>query len=300
MQNPSPRMMKIYRPAEGNIFVQPDQAGAEALIVAYLAPRGRFRELIDNNIKTHTYVASHIFRPKWLSEGYTNIDLLNHTLISKLNEKEEWQRLAKHIKKDCEREYFIGKKSCHSFNYRMRPSTFREDVLKESDGEVDLTKEESETFHATYHSLFQEISNGWWPMLEHQVRKTGYLFNLFGYPLYCQGPYTEKTWRELTSWVPQSTVGCITAIAFGAMQMYIEENGLEDRWHLRNDKHDSFLVECPEEDKHECCMISQAAMKQDLVSPSGEQFQMKSEVSWGYNWMKQGKDNPEGMREYEG
>jgi DNA polymerase I-like protein with 3'-5' exonuclease and polymerase domains len=181
----------------------------------------------------------------------------------------------------------------------MRPSTFQEDVLKESDGEVDLTKTEAEDFHATYHNLFSEISNGWWPMLEYQVRKTGYLFNLFGYPLYAQGPYTEKTWRELTALVPQSTVGCITAIAFCIMQMFIEQNGLEDRWHLRNDKHDSLLVECPEEDKHECCMVAKASIEQWLRSPTGEDFQMKSEVGWGYNWGKQTEKNPNGMREYE-
>ena len=47
-------MMEIYGPKPGNIFVQPDQAGAEALVVAYLCPPGQFRSLFLNGIKPHT------------------------------------------------------------------------------------------------------------------------------------------------------------------------------------------------------------------------------------------------------
>ncbi len=287
--------MEIYKPKPGNIFLQPDQAGAEALVVAYLAPNGRFRQLFQNGIKSHTYVASHIFREKWRNE-YKEIDILNHIDIPLLKESEAWQRLAKKIKHS-ETEYFIGKKSCHSFNYRMQADTFREDVLKESEGKVALTKEQGDTFHATYHKIFPEISQGWWPEIEAQVRKFGYLFNLFGYPFYCVGPYTPKAWREYTSWCPQSTVGCITAIAFCVVQTFIEENGLSDRWHLRNDKHDSILLECPEEDRDTAAPILQSSMEQELRTPRGDTFRMKSDISWGYNWGKQTDSNPEGMRE---
>ncbi len=296
MQNPSPEMMKIYWAKDGNIFIQPDQSGAEALVVSYLTPHGKFRDLFLNKIKSHTYVASQIFKLTWIKDGWTNIDILNAAPISQLYSIPEWKTLAKHIQDDCEKEYFIGKKSCHSFNYRMSPSTFREDVLKESEAKVALSKEESIDFHASYHKLFPEISQGWWNELEFQVRKTGYLFNLFGYPRYCQGPYNEKTWRELTAFVPQSTVGCITAIALCSIQKFIEENNLSSEWHIRSDKHDSILVEVPEEHRELASSICQTAMEQDLKSPRGEEFKMRSETQWGRNWSKQSKDNPEGMR----
>lgn len=301
MQNPSPNMMKIYRAKPGNILLQPDQAGAEALIVAWLTIKGRFRELFLNGIKSHTYVASHIFRDKWTKDGYNDVGNLNTLPISKLKEEPEWKRLAKHIKYS-EREYFIGKKSCHSFNYRMRPSTFREDVLKESDGEVALSKMESELFHATYHTIFPEISQGWWPELEFQVLKTGVLYNLFGYPLQCN--YYEgmaakdKFWREKTAWVPQSTVGCLTAIAFCEVQDYIEKHKLGNVWHLRNDKHDSLLLECPSEHRDDAIPVLRKAIERELVSPRGEHFFMKSEIKCGVNWKNYDEvTNPEGMKE---
>jgi hypothetical protein len=220
---------------------------------------------------------------------------LNTLEIPVLKINPEWQKLAKLIK-NSEREYFIGKKSCHSFNYRMRPSTFREDVLKESEGEVALSKIEAEIFHSVYHELFPEISQGWWPELEYQVRKAGYLFNLFGFPCYCQGPWNEKTWRELTAWIPQSTVGCITAMAFCDFQDYIEEHKRD--WHLLNDKHDSILAEVPEGEEIEAGTILRSFIERELVSPRGEEFKMKSELSIGKNWGKYDLvKNPDGMRE---
>ena len=290
LQNPSPRMMEIYKPLDGNIFLQPDQAGAEALVVAYLAPHKRFRDLFLNNIKSHTYVASHIFRNKWIKDGYTSIDSINNMEAKKLSQDIEWKRLALNIKFNCEMEYFVGKMCCHAFNYRMRPSTFQENVLDKSEGELVLSKQESELYHATYHRIFPEISQGWWPELEYQVIKTGYLYNLFGFPLYCN--YYEgmtnrdKFWRETTARVPQSTVGCLTAIAFCEIQDYIDEHKLGKEWHLRNDKHDSLLLECPERHKDDAIPILRKSIERELVSPRGEHFCMKSEIACGKCWAK--------------
>ena len=135
-----------------------------------------------------------------------------------------------------------------------------------------------------------------------QIIKTSYLYNLFGFPLFCdyyEGMMNkDKFWRESTAKVPQSTVGCITAIAFCKIQAYIEEKGLSHIWHLRNDKHDSLLLECPENNRDDAAPILQQAIEQELTSPRGETFKMKSEIGWGYNWMKYDKDiNPQGMRE---
>lgn len=300
LQNTGKKGLTIYRPArDDHSFVQADQAGAEALVVAYLAPLGKFRKLFLAGIKSHTYVAAYIFADRWIKEGYPIASSMLDYEPSELKKNPEWKRLADHIKNNCDQEYFIGKKSCHSFNYRMAPPTFREDVLKESEGEVALSKQEAERLHTSYHGpLFPEISNGWWPEIEAIVRQTGYLYNLFGFPCYCQGPFTEKTWRELTAWVPQSTVGCITAIAVCAMQDFIEENGLEDRWHILNDKHDSYMVECPDEDVMICGQVMRETLAQRLVSPRGEEFFMRSEVGAGKTWAKwDAKKNPDGIKE---
>src|SRR4029450_5554986 len=61
-QNLNADSLSVFIPRDGNIFVSCDQAGAEALVVAYDAPAGRYRRLFELNIKIHTYVALIIFQ----------------------------------------------------------------------------------------------------------------------------------------------------------------------------------------------------------------------------------------------
>ena len=68
MQNPTDSLMRCCIPREGNIFGSRDEAGAEALIVAYEAPPGRFRELFECGIKPHTYFALQIFLDQFRHE----------------------------------------------------------------------------------------------------------------------------------------------------------------------------------------------------------------------------------------
>ena len=73
LQNPTKAICKIYEPDEGKIFCQADQAGAEALIVAYLCKPGPFRNLFLQGIKPHVFVALHNFRKQFE-------DVLGHNL----------------------------------------------------------------------------------------------------------------------------------------------------------------------------------------------------------------------------
>lgn len=297
LQNQTKKSLEIYTPScDKNVFIQGDQKVAESLIVSYLIPHGKLRDLHLNNIAIHSYVASHIFRDKWKTLGFTDC---SNNPINSLSSNKEWRRLEKYIKEECnDKEYFIGKKCGHSLNYRMKPPTLREDILKESDGTVTLSKQESEFFYETYHSIIPEISQAWWPEIEYQVRKTGYLYNLFGFPRYCQGPYIDKTWRELTAFIPQSTVGCITATAFCDMQDFIEKNRLQKEWHLLNDKHDSILIEAPSTHAMKVAHRLKIALEPILKSPRGEEFQMKAEIGIGRNWAKYHPiKNPQGIKE---
>lgn len=295
LQNQGERTARVYLADPGKVFVQPDESGADALIVSYLTPHGPFRDLFLAGIKPHTFVALHLFKDLWIKEGHADIEALCSLSPKHLGKHPSWPNMANVIKNNYER-YFIGKKSVHSFNYRMSATTFIFDVLKESEGKVVLSKHEGENFRFMYHSILPEVSNGWWPELDETLKSTRTLRNLFGYPRYFDGPFTDKFFREATSFVPQSTVAVISNKCYVLLQRFIEVEKLD--WDMLNQKHDSVLLQCPEDEWKLAAMISKGFMEQELVSPRGEVFRMKSGVSVGRNWSKYDKDtNPEGMKE---
>ena len=61
-QNPPPELCKCIVPSGPNrSFVQPDQSGAESLVVAMEAGNGLYRRILEAGIKQHSYFALHIF-----------------------------------------------------------------------------------------------------------------------------------------------------------------------------------------------------------------------------------------------
>lgn len=294
LQNPSDRLCRIHIPDEGRKFIQVDQAGAEALIVAWECENARFRSLFKNGIKPHTFVALNLFCNQWQKE--TPYDALHLCTLSipDLASHPDWKDLSKIIKDNHER-YFIGKKSCHSFNYCKTAASFRFDVLKESEGKVVLSLLQSEIFESIYHGLFPEIKQEQ-KRIEKQVRETRMLRNLFGHPMYFGGRLDDKTIREAVAWKFQSTVGVIASNAFRDMQNYVE---LENKdWDVMNNKHDSVLVQAPESEWREAATVLKGYLEVDLTSTRGEKFKMKTETSLGDNWGKYDEiENPFGLKE---
>mgnify|MGYP003424282912 FL=1 len=98
LQNLPEDMRSFMVADEGKLLFQVDQSGAEALIVAYLAERGNYRELFDVGIKPHTYLALNIFIDKF--RGTYPKDRYLFRKPSELVQLPEWQKLNKFISKD--------------------------------------------------------------------------------------------------------------------------------------------------------------------------------------------------------
>lgn len=295
LQNPIKSALHVFCADEGKAFIQVDQAGAEALIVAFLTRKGNFRELFLNGIKSHNYVALHLYFPIWckaIPEALKWLTLAPADLIK----QPRWKEYLKLIKADEDR-YYIAKKTCHAANYGMREDTFINAVLSDSEGAIVLSKDEATRFLGTYHGLFPEIHE-WHLAVQQELTDTRELRNLFGYPRKFYGVFNSKTWMEAYAFVPQSTVGTITNIAFTKVHERIQSGELA--MDLLNNKHDSLLAQVDnntEAIKIGCAALSQE-LEQRLVSPKGDVFFMKSEASYGYNWAKYDKDkNPKGMRD---
>jgi hypothetical protein len=283
-------------------FIQGDQYGAEALIVAYLCRAGNYRALFEYGIKPHTFVAMHIFAIHWAKQmGMPRQQFITRFLdcpIAGLKKQDGWKELADLIKKH-KVYYYIGKKSVHSFNYEQSANSFIFVVLKESEGEIVLSLEEGKRIKEIYEELFPEIPE-WKAETEATLRETRTLYNLFGFPRTFYGRFTPKFFREAISFVPQSTVGTLTNIAYVALQDFIED--AEIPWDALNNKHDSILMQVPDEPDqiHAGCLKLKELLEVEMISPKDfVKFQMKSEVYTGYNWGDwHPEKNPEGMKEF--
>jgi hypothetical protein len=298
-QNLSQEEKRLVIPDQGYKFVKADQAGAEALIVAWLCRDGNLRQLFLNKIKLHTYVTAKIFRNYWKEEGHHHIDTILSLPVREIKQFHAWAGLEKAIKASPIR-YFIGKKTGLSANYRMRGPTFQQDILRESEGKVVISRKEADAFLDGYHSLFPEIREWHANSIDYKLKHKLAFRNLFGHPCYYYGPITEKAMRDMTAWIPQSTVGTITNIAFYGLQQYIETTMRASIWHILNNEHDSILTQVPDNtaDVEEMANTLRTMLEQDLKNEQGEEFKMKVEVCAGYNWDDYDeKVNPEGMKE---
>lgn len=293
LQNPTPSLMRCVVPSPGNIFIQPDQAGAEALIVAMECRPGKYRRLFDLNIKVHSYMALQIFtdmfRGEYPIERYRQVDPDVFAAYPEL------KSLLKTIK-DHEDEYYLGKKTIHSFSYDEGPQTFRLVCLEESDGKIALTFKEAKTFRGIWQETFPEITE-WQAITIGKLSVDRYLRNLFGYPRYFGRLWNDELKRQAYAFVPQSTVGCVTHMAYTELYHRIRKEHLP--WTLLNNKHDSLLMEIPDTNEHRdmASDYCRQHMGRELVSSRGEHYHMKVGISFGHNWAHKDKDNPDGMEE---
>jgi hypothetical protein len=291
-QNTDKRVISMvdisHRP--GWVFVQADQSGAEAMVVAYLARPGRYRDLFINKIKPHTYLASYIFKKTF------NTAWVQGLVAADLAKDPRWKAVSKIIK-DSAMEYDLAKRTIHGWSYKMQWKTFSENVYEETGGSVILTRKEAMDMLEGPSILFPEVIE-WQRETVDRAYTYGLLHNMLGYPILCAQNKSPSYERQLISVVPQSTVGCITHIAMRECWDYVRDNNLA--WYLLSNKHDSYMTLCPESEALDCAKYMNKTLCQTLTGREGVQFTMRSEVAIGKNWGKWHPDkNPNGMKEVE-
>jgi hypothetical protein len=297
-------MRRLWGAKPGNIYCQADQSGAEALIVAHLCREGKYRSLFKHGLKPHAYLALKLFREQWHEfHNKDEVELACKTPIAELKHLPFWPVLVKLIMdsdnwESSKRYYHFAKKTIHAGSYGMRENTFILQLLKESEGEIVLTKEHGKTFLGGFHNEFPEIQE-WQFRVFNAARKHRLLRNLFNHP-YAITDYVpddiEKI-KNLIAWIPQSTVAEITRTAWVNLYNYIAANN--KCWHLLIDNHDSYMAEGPEAESLELAKAMKQFIEIELTSPfDGTVFRMRSGVSVGKNWSpyKEGK-NEDGLKE---
>jgi len=300
MQNPSKDTIDFHIARDGHSLVQPDQSGAEALVVAYLTRPGSYRDLFLAGIKPHTFLALHIFGEQRKGHWPYEIPLEEYLAlpVTELAKAPGWKALDEAIKEsdnDDDRPYYIGKKLAHGKSYDMGARTLQMSILKDSGGALALSLSTCSALLKTFERLFPEVIE-WQDEIRLTVRARRELVNLQGYPRAFNRIFTDSYLREAISWIPQSTVGVITHKAIIAAQLYIEANRLP--WNLLNNKHDSFLLEVPDDHVPQAARLSTEWMAQDLLGRDNTPFTMRSEVQVGKNWKPASPKNPAGMKKF--
>ena len=286
VQNFPKKLRKLFIADPDKVFVQADQAGAEALIVSYLCRAGNFRRLFLNNVKSHVYVAMRLFEDVWAAELGCSIKDYCAASVEELVKLPRWTELRDLISSSDDwsadkRYYFMAKMVCHASNYGMKAPTFRVNVLQKSGGAVNLSHKQATYFLATYHTLFPEIRK-WHNDTVAELKRTKILRNLFGYPRMFTQPIEASMYKEAFAFVPQSTVGCITNLAF--TDLYNNPRIQELHADVLQNNHDSVLLQCYDRDAQEVAEIACTALNREMVSPQGETFKMRSEAMLGPNW----------------
>jgi DNA polymerase I-like protein with 3'-5' exonuclease and polymerase domains len=281
------RAMVIARP--GHTLLQVDQSGAEALIVAYLAPPGRYRDLFIHKINPHVYFGIYAFPEIWKAELGYDVQYLYELSIKECKEDSKWSEVARCIKASDgwpphRRYYYYQKQINHSSNYGIKATRFAANLLEKSEGQVSLPVHECDRLLKIYHSLYPEIRGGFQAGVRSKLIRDRELRNLFGYPRRFYGwiEGDDTILKDAYSWIPQSTVGCITGKADSALQASVDRNEYDCA--ILQNNHDSLLVECREGDEKIIGKIISDAMNVSMTNPQGEKFAMRSEVSVGKNW----------------
>jgi hypothetical protein len=299
-QNLEKGMRDIWIADEGYTFVQCDQSGADALIVAHLCRAGKYRSLFQNGIKPHVYMSLKLFPDVWAKHiGMEKIAAALITPIADLKKLSFWSELVELIKSSDnwpsdQRYYHIAKKTVHSASYGMRGNTFRMSVLQESGGTIIITTKDAESFLMKFHSEFPEIHD-WHNRLFMEARNNKRIVNLFGFPYNITNFINPNDFKDLIAWIPQSTVACINRQAYCDLQEYIEEENRD--WHLLADTHDSYMQQVIDCDTLEAAKKMKEFIEVELEAPDGTKFRMKSEVQAGKNWGPKKASNPQGLEE---
>lgn len=318
-QNIAKKMRELWeadtkaRNGERYKLINRDLGGADAKIVAYLCRPGRYRQLFENDIKPHLYLALQLFPQVWKTHVKSDyVDTALKTEIPDLKKLEFWKQLSGIIKDSDdwpgrERYYYIGKKTGLSGNYGMRGARFCDTILQETEGGIILQPHEGDMFLHVYHArLFPEIQRDFQAGTINFAKRNGFLKNLLGWKYNLTGKdvdkLSEKDLNELYSWIPQSTVACITLMAYVLLQEYIEDNDRD--WHILGEVHDAIFLQVPESEVEEAALKLKELMAIEMISPiDGTKFRMGSSCQVGYNLAPKvvKKDgtiiNPEGLVE---
>lgn len=254
-QTVSKIMRLMYAPPQGSVFWQRDLSQAEARIVAWLSNCRFLLDVFDSPIKIHKLVGGRIFK-----------------------------RPPDQIVADS-MEYDIAKRVVHGYDYKMQSRKIA--IL------ANVPYDFAENAYQEYAKEVYEIPQ-WHDEIKTTAIKTGRLITPMGRVRECFqatgavaniGSMPDDTWRDLISYIPQSTVPDV--LNEGMLGVW---NRLPFvRWHQQG--HDSYLCSGPAERTAEVYEVAERTADVHFTI-RGRDCHIPGEFQWGYLWGAMLKYNP--------
>ena len=246
-QTVSKIMRLMYGPPPGSVFFQRDLSQAEARIVAWLSNCRFLLDVFASPIKIHKVVGGRIFKcdPQLILPDSMRYD--------------------------------ISKRVVHGYDYKMQ---YRKIAIL-----ANVPYDFAELAYNEYAKEVPEIDS-WHLEVKNTVIKTGRLVTPIGRIRECfqaagalanLGQLPDETWRDLISYVPQSTVPDI--LNAGMFEVWNKLPWL--KWHQQG--HDSFLCSGPPERAAEVCEVAENAADIHFEIRGRDCF-IPGEFQWGYLW----------------
>jgi DNA polymerase I-like protein with 3'-5' exonuclease and polymerase domains len=179
-------MRDLIMAPPGHLILEGDYRQIEAMVVAWL---GNIENMIQEFLTgsdVHTSLAYAIFR------------LQNPGLL---------------IANVTKRQRYLGKKGRHGSNYNMGPVTLATNIFKDTEGEIDLKRSESEMILNTIHTLYPGIRKNYHAWVREQLDASMTLWSPppFNFRRQFWGRYKdEATYREGFAQIPQSIPPSLT------------------------------------------------------------------------------------------
>lgn len=258
-----------------------DLGGADWVTTAFCCRDPAMLEVARNKQSPHAITGARI----------TNLSIeevmAEHKLIGNKNDPMEIEYLRReHLPHIFQKASFLprtmsirqcAKKANHGLNFRLGYKTY---ALKNEIEEREAAKVVQLYRQRAYPGL-----NDWYDVLDETIRKTRTLVNCFGRKVYFQGALNDETFREATSFIPQSTTFDVCAVA---MKKYVEDDSAEFRpARMVAQVHDSLMFDYPNDRPLAAAQFCKR-LALDYMSPTlsyhGESYVLDVAMKAGHTW----------------
>lgn len=262
------------------ILIELDKAGAEWVIVAYLANDGNMLDVVQSGASPHTRTGSLMSR--------ASEELVEHEnkIIGQMTDPDIIRELRlEHCHELIEGDYYLprtmsirqaGKKSNHGLNYDMK---YRRFAL-----ENELPETEAKELVELYHSAYPGIRQNYHKYVRDRLNKDRTLINCFGRKRKFLGAWGTDLFDAAYAFIPQSSV--YDCIRQGMHKTYWDRSKEFRPIQLLDEVHDSFKFQYP---THSLSDLAPVVIKiaLDYLNPtlvySAHEFQIGTTAKIGFN-----------------
>ena len=262
------------------MFLELDLAGAEWVIVAYIADDPAMISVVESGESPH--VATGYF----MTDVPKELIVKEHKLLGaatdpeliadvRKRELEEMMDVAQFLPRSMTVRQ-AGKKSNHGLNYDMRYKRFA--LTNE------IPENEAAVLVDTYHDVYPNVRKRFHKDVQDDLRKTRTIVDLFGNKVRLLDQPGPDLYDKAYSYKPQSTVANIVKRAMRLC--YEDRSALFEPMEMCANVHDSLLFDYPSQPWDRFVEFAHAV--RDYMSPelsvNGHSFVLNVDAKYGKNW----------------